>query len=227
MTTRKPARRAAQPAAPSIQAAAAPASIPPAASKVPSLPRAPAPPKAPPQLKVVKDALADMKAVDARVLDVRGLTDISDFMVVASGTSDRHVRSIADNVVRKAKAAGVRPFGVEGANDGEWVLVDLPDVMVHVMLPRVREFYALEQLWEPPAPKPAPAAATGVKPRRAASARGAPRGAPRVAPRAGKGGAAPRKGNGSGAPRGAPRGGPGGGPGGGKGGARRRPPRAG
>jgi len=103
----------------------------------------------------VLNALADMKAQDVRTLDVRGLTDIADTMIIASGTSDRHVKSIADRVVQQAKAAGKRPYGVEGERDGEWVLVDLPDVMVHVMLQRVREFYALEQLWEPARPAPA------------------------------------------------------------------------
>ena len=93
-------------------------------------------------------ALDDMKAVNVRVIDVRGLTDIADTMIVASGTSDRHVRSIADHVVQQVKAGGQRPYGVEGTRDGEWVLVDLQDVLVHVMLPRVREFYALEKLWE-------------------------------------------------------------------------------
>ena len=98
--------------------------------------------------EVVLDALDDMKAVNVKALDVRGLTDISDTMVVASGTSDRHVKSIADRVLQRCKEAGFRPFGIEGERDGEWVLLDLNDVVLHVMLPRVREFYALEKLWE-------------------------------------------------------------------------------
>jgi len=106
-------------------------------------------PKGKPTLQdVVLDALADMKAVDVRAIDVRGLTDITDAMVVASGTSDRHVKSIADRVVQRCKEAGFRPFGIEGERDGDWVLVDLHDVVLHVMLPRIREFYALEKLWE-------------------------------------------------------------------------------
>jgi ribosome-associated protein len=106
-------------------------------------------PKGKPTLQdVVLDALADMKAVDVKALDVRGLTDITDTMVVASGTSDRHVKSIADRVVQRCKEAGFRPFGLEGERDGDWVLVDLHDVVLHVMLPRIREFYALEKLWE-------------------------------------------------------------------------------
>jgi ribosome-associated protein len=100
--------------------------------------------------KLVLGALEDLKAVNIKVLDVRGLTDVADTMIVASGTSDRHVRAIAENVTVTAKAAGRQPMGTEGKQDGEWVLVDLQDVLVHVMLPRVREFYALEQLWEAP-----------------------------------------------------------------------------
>jgi len=97
---------------------------------------------------VVHDALADMKALDIKLLDVRGLTDIADFMVIASGTSDRHVRSVAQRVVEKCKEAGFRPLGVEGQQDGDWVLIDLSELIVHVMLPRVREFYGLEKLWD-------------------------------------------------------------------------------
>ncbi|HYM27477.1 MAG TPA: ribosome silencing factor [Steroidobacteraceae bacterium] len=104
--------------------------------------------RAPPLQQAVTSALEDMKAVNVRVLDVRGLTDIADTMVIACGNSDRHVRSIADCVVEKAKAAGFRPLGTEGQRDGEWVLVDLQDILVHVMLPRVREFYGLERLWD-------------------------------------------------------------------------------
>src|SRR5579862_4964786 len=104
--------------------------------------------RASPLQQAVTSALDDMKAVNVRVLDVRGLTDIADTMVIASGNSDRHVRSIAERVVEKAKEAGMRPLGTEGARDGEWVLVDLQDVVVHVMLPRVREFYGLESLWD-------------------------------------------------------------------------------
>jgi ribosome-associated protein len=97
---------------------------------------------------VILGALDDMKALEVRVLDVRGLTDIADFMVIASGTSDRHVRSVAQRVIEKTKEAGFRPHGVEGQKDTDWVLIDLHEMIVHVMLPRVREFYGLEKLWD-------------------------------------------------------------------------------
>jgi ribosome-associated protein len=113
-------------------------------------PRVARTPKAvkPPLKKVVVDALADMKALDVKILDVRGLADFADSMVIASGTSDRHVRSVAQHVVEKAKQAGYRPHGLEGEQDGDWVLIDLSEMIVHVMLPRVREFYGLEKLWD-------------------------------------------------------------------------------
>jgi ribosome-associated protein len=114
--------------------------------KVAALPRKPK--TAEGVVEVVERALEDIKAVNVRVLDVRKLTDIADTLVIASGNSDRHVRSIADRVVEFAKKAGYRPMGVEGERDGEWVLVDLQDVIVHIMLPRVREFYRLESLWD-------------------------------------------------------------------------------
>jgi len=117
-----------------------------------------------------------MKAVNVKLLDVRALTDITDAMIVASGNSDRHVRAIADRVLEKAREAGRRPLGVEGTRDNEWVLVDLQDVLVHVMLPRVREFYAIEQLWEPPAAAPrAKAVSASPRRRRSASPRAAAR----------------------------------------------------
>ena len=98
-------------------------------------------------LKSVHEALAELKAQDVVEIDVRGKSSVCDYMVVASGTSTRHVKSVADEVVRFAKKLDVMPLGVEGEREAEWVLVDLADVVVHVMLPRVREFYALERLW--------------------------------------------------------------------------------
>lgn len=96
---------------------------------------------------LAETALDDMKARDVQVIDVRKLTTVTDYMVIASGTSDRHVRSMADHVIEKAREAGCRPMGTEGTDVGEWVLVDLRDVVVHVMLGKVREQYKLEDLW--------------------------------------------------------------------------------
>jgi len=95
----------------------------------------------------VQAALEELKAKDVREIDVRGKTSLADFFFIASGTSTRHVKSIADEVVRYAKQAGMMPLGVEGQREAEWVLVDLGDIVVHVMLPRIREFYGLERLW--------------------------------------------------------------------------------
>ena len=98
--------------------------------------------------QLVTAALEDIKALDVQMLDVRKLTTMMDFMIVATGTSDRHVRSISDKVIEAAEQKKVKPLGVEGGDAGEWVLVDLGDVVVHVMQRRVRELYQLEKLWE-------------------------------------------------------------------------------
>jgi len=98
-------------------------------------------------LETVHAAVGELKAKDVVEIDVRGKSSVTDFMIIASGTSSRHVKSIADEVVKFAKRLDVMPLGVEGEQEAEWVLVDLGDVVVHVMLPRVREFYALERLW--------------------------------------------------------------------------------
>ena len=98
-------------------------------------------------LQLAVDALEDLKGVDVHVLDVSGLTSITDRMIIVSGTSTRHVKALADNVALRAKQAGNPPLGVEGEQAAEWVLIDLGDVIVHVMLPETRKFYALEKLW--------------------------------------------------------------------------------
>lgn len=101
-------------------------------------------------LRTVLDALDEMKARNVTALDVRGMTSVADDMVIASGTSSRHVKSLADNVQEKAKQAGYPPLGTEGAQAAEWILVDLGDVIVHVMQPGAREYYDLERLWRNP-----------------------------------------------------------------------------
>lgn len=98
--------------------------------------------------KLVRIALEDLKAEDIVEMDVHDKTSVTDYIVIASGTSNRHVKSIAGNVIAEAKQAGYRPLGVEGENEAEWVLVDLGDVVVHVMQPKVRDFYDLESLWQ-------------------------------------------------------------------------------
>jgi ribosome-associated protein len=113
-------------------------------------------------IALVTAALDDMKARDVRVLDVSRLTPITDYMVIASGTSRRHVQSIADRLVERAKEAGYLPIGVEGAAAAEWVLVDLQDVVVHVMQPTIRDFYKLENLWDLDADSTGSSAGAGV-----------------------------------------------------------------
>lgn len=100
-------------------------------------------------LEIVRFALNDVKAQNIVELDVTGLTNISDMVVIASGTSTRHVKALADNVAEEAKKQGYRPVGVEGERDAEWILIDLGFVVVHVMLPTARKFYDLESLWRP------------------------------------------------------------------------------
>ena len=92
-------------------------------------------------------ALEDLKAKDVKEIDIRGKASFADLLVIASGTSTRHVKSLADEVVRFVKKAGMMPLGVEGEREAEWVLVDLGDIVCHLMLPRIRDFYALESMW--------------------------------------------------------------------------------
>ncbi len=99
---------------------------------------------------LVIDALEDIKAEDITVLDVMTMTDVTDYMVIATGKSQRQVKALANEVVMQAKEAGVQPLGVEGEDIGEWALVDLGDVIVHIMLPQVRATYNLEKLWRVP-----------------------------------------------------------------------------
>ncbi len=102
-----------------------------------------------PRLKnLVMESLTDLKAIDPVILKVTELTDVTDFLVVVSGTSSRHVKALAEGVCLEAKKHGVTPLGVEGALVGDWVLVDFGDLILHVMLPSAREFYSLESLWK-------------------------------------------------------------------------------
>ncbi len=104
------------------------------------------------QLKdFVIDALEDGKAINIQCMDVKELSNVTDYMIVASGTSRRHVKSVAENVVTKVKEAGMLPIGQEGQDAAEWILVDLGDVVVNVMMPDTRLFYDLEKLWSVPA----------------------------------------------------------------------------
>lgn len=96
---------------------------------------------------IIEDALDDLKAQDITVLDVSTLTDVMDTLIIATGTSSRHVKSLAGSVVQDAKDAGFPAIGVEGTEEGEWVLVDYGDIVVHVMQQATRDLYELEKLW--------------------------------------------------------------------------------
>ena len=96
---------------------------------------------------LVIDALEDVKAIDIRVLDVRDKTSITDLMIIATGNTNRQVKALIDSVIEKCKQNGVMPIGVEGTDVAEWALVDLGDIVVHVMQPSIRDFYNIEKLW--------------------------------------------------------------------------------
>ncbi len=98
--------------------------------------------------QLVLSTLEELKAVDIKSVDVTGLSPLTDHFVVASGNSTRHVKSMADKLVQAAKAKGVQPLGVEGEREAQWILVDLNDIIVHLMLPQARAFYNIEKLWE-------------------------------------------------------------------------------
>ena len=99
-------------------------------------------------LALVNDALEDLKAKNITVLDVANLTDVTERMVIAEGTSNRHLKALADHVAFEAKRAGFLPLGVEGQGMSDWTLIDLGAVVVHVMMPQARSFYDLEGLWK-------------------------------------------------------------------------------
>ncbi len=100
-----------------------------------------------PELAIAVHAIDELKGRDVRFLDVRALTPLTDYMLIVTGTSNRHVKSIADSVVMSAKKAGHQPSGIEGLDEAEWVLVDLGGVVVHIMQAQTRAFYQLEKLW--------------------------------------------------------------------------------
>lgn len=102
---------------------------------------------------IVIDALEEVKATDIRVLDVRDKSSFTDILVIASGNTSRQVKALVNSVVVKVKEAGVKPLGMEGEQQGEWALVDLGDVVVHVMQPTIRDFYNLEKLWGDDSPQ--------------------------------------------------------------------------
>lgn len=104
--------------------------------------------KNPPLLEVVHEAAEDLKAQNIVEIDLRNYSSFTDFFVIMSGTSDRHVKSIADSIVEKSKKSGVVPMGVEGYETGRWVLIDLGDIVIHVFQEEDREYYQIEEFWK-------------------------------------------------------------------------------
>ena len=102
------------------------------------------------QLSLIETQLQDNKAVDVQLINVRERSSIADILVIASGNSSRHVKAMAEYLTQMLKTKGQPALGVEGEKDGEWVLVDAGDIIVHLMLPQIREFYNLESLWDEP-----------------------------------------------------------------------------
>ncbi|MFQ5530919.1 MAG: ribosome silencing factor [Gemmatimonadota bacterium] len=98
-------------------------------------------------VELIVDALRERNAREPVLLDLRGLSDATDWFLIASGDSDTHARAIADNVVARGRQAGLKPAGVEGERAASWILIDYISAVVHVFLPRVRDFYRLEELW--------------------------------------------------------------------------------
>ena len=98
--------------------------------------------------KLVIDALENLKAIDIRNIDVRGITSIADYMIIATGNSKRQVKALADKVEQSVKDKGLVPLGSEGVEEGDWALIDLGDIIVHIMRPPIREYYQLEKLWD-------------------------------------------------------------------------------
>lgn len=105
---------------------------------------------------LIKDALADIKGENIVELDVIGISDVADTLIICSGNSNRQVKSLANNVIEAAKKAGFQPLGVEGLGDGEWVLVDFGSTVVHTMIPTARAYYELEKLWSKVPPNQIP-----------------------------------------------------------------------
>lgn len=99
--------------------------------------------------RMAVEALENLKAQDIVTIDVTALSDVMDNLIVATGTSNRHVKSLAANVVDELKKQGLQPIGIEGMDSSDWVLVDYGTAVVHVMLPQTRQFYDLEKLWSP------------------------------------------------------------------------------